>query len=327
MSSLYKEIQATSLGGPEVGETFYLVDSDFRTAAQGWTRGDKTGPLDLYDQKAPGTVFRTSDYTRDQLAIQAGIDAMIDFRGDALYYTPGSYSIGTTALELNSAGMRVLGPNVGHPKRSLVTVTDAIGAGYTVSVDDVEIANHTLIPITALDQISVSSGADRGYLHHLYWNAAGIATSTATEFCVATTAVDWLAEKCIFYVDDEQGPAFTLTSCQRWTIQDCDFYVGLTGVAWASVITFATSALGMVLRRNMFRGCGGATPAVFTNIITGIANVNGQLMAYHNFVDGSALATASAFETTFGTTTDVELAENYQTGDASGEGGIVIALA
>ena len=335
MSSLYKIARGMSLGVPEIGETFYVVDTNFRTSAQGWTQSDRTGPLDLYAEKNPGRVFYgagggtyspSNSYATDVLAIQAAVDAAVDFRGDVLAFSPGSFSL-ATAVALNVPGLRVLGPVVGHPKRSLVTVTDAIGDGYTISVDDVEIAYHTLIPITALNQISVASGADRGYLHHLYWNVAGIATSTSTQFCSATTAVDWLMENCSFYIDDEQGDVGTLTSCQRWVIQDNDFYVGLTGVAWESVFTFLTSALGMVARRNMFRGCGGATPALFTNIFTGVANVNGQLMAYQNYIDGTALATASAIETTFGTATDIELADNYQTGDATGEGGVVIALA
>mgnify|MGYP001560779651 CR=1 FL=1 len=335
MSSLYKIARGMSLGVPEIGETFYVVDTNFRTAAQGWTQSDRTGPLDLYAEKNPGRVFYgagggtyspSNSYATDVLAVQAAVDAAVDFRGDALAFSPGSFSL-TTAVALNVPGLRVLGPIVGHPKRSLTTVTDAIGAGYTISVDDVEVAYHTLIPITALDQISGSSGADRGYLHHLYWNTAGIAASTSTQFCAATTGVDWLVENCNFYVDAAQGDTFTLTSCQRWMFQDNDFYVGLTGVAWESVFTFVTSALGMVARWNMFRGCGGSTPATFTNIFTGVANVNGQLMAYQNFIDGTALATASAIETTFGTTTDIELAENYQTGDATLEGGIVIALA
>jgi hypothetical protein len=65
---------------------------------------------------------------------------------------------------------------------------------------------------------------------------------------------------------------------------------------------------------------------VFTNIFTGIANVNGQLRVSDCRVDGTALATAGDIETTFGTTTDIELIENYQSGDATTEPGVVIKL-
>jgi hypothetical protein len=65
---------------------------------------------------------------------------------------------------------------------------------------------------------------------------------------------------------------------------------------------------------------------VFTNIFTGIANVNGQLMISDCRVDGTALATSGDIEATFGTTTDIELTENYKSGDATTEGGILLVL-
>jgi hypothetical protein len=311
---------------PDFGETFYAVDSNFRTIAQGWSKSDRTGPLDLFLERNDGYVFRTGDFATDAAALQAAINAMVDFRGDKLFYTPGAYSVGT-ALTLDCAGMRVVGPPSGHPKSGRVTVTATVDAAYTVSVDDVEVAHHTIVPLTAANFLDVASGADRGYLHHLFYNAAGVAASTSTEFMNAAACVDWLTERCMFYVDAAQGDAFTLASSQRHVWQDCDFMVGLTTVAWASVFTFTTSALGNIARRCFFRSAGGATPAVFTNIFTGIANVNSQLMVTDCRIDGTALATATAIETTFGTQTDIELTENYQTGDATTEGGVLVVLA
>jgi len=315
---------------PDFGETFYGVDANYRTIAQGWSKADGTGPLDLWAERNPGYVYGSGGigglgYATDVLALQAAIDAMVDFRGDKLLLTPGSYSIGT-ALAMDVPGMRLLGPPVKHPKRGLVTVTATVDAAYTVSVDDVEIGYHTMIPFTATNFIDVASGADRGYLHHLFYNSGGVAASTSTEFLNGTTCVDWLAEQCTFYVDAAQGDAFTLTSSQRWVWQDLDFMVGITAIAWASVFTFLTSALGHICRRCYFRGAGGATAAVYTNIFTGIANVNGQLMVSDCRVDGTALATAGDIETTFGTTTDIEIVETYQSGDATTEGGTLVKL-
>jgi hypothetical protein len=324
---------ASKLDNDNYGQTLYVVDSDYRTLAQGWSKSDQTGPLDLVGQRNPGYVHYTpgglnTQYGTDAAALQGAIDYAVDFRGDKLYLTPGSYSI-ATALSMDCPGLRVMGPPVRHPKSARVTVTATIASAYslTAAADDMEIAHHKIVPLTAAKFLDVTAGADRAYLHDLFYDATGVAASTSTEFCNAAAALDWLVERCVFYVDAAQGDAFTLASPQRWVFQDNDFMVGLTTVAWASVFTFATSALGMVMRRNLFRGCGGATAAVFTNIVTGIANVNGQLMMYQNFVDGTALATGTAIETTFGTATDIELAENFQTGDASGEGGVVIALA
>jgi len=316
----------------DFGETFYVVDQDFRTAAQGWSTTDKTGPLDLYEQRNKGRVFYTAGVNvsghaaSDAAAMQAAIDACVDFRGDKVFLTPGSYAP-ATALTLDSAGMRLVGPRSGNPRSGRVTVTAGIDAAYTVSADDVEIGYHAMIPLTAANFIDVASGADRGYLHHLYYNSTGIAASTSTEFLNGTTCIDWLVEHCDFYIDAAQGDAFTLTSAQRWTWQDCDFTVGLSGIAWATVMTFLTSMLGSKARRLNFNTAGGATPAVYTAIFTGIANVNSQLMVTDCRVNGSSVSAGTAIETTFGTTTDIELAENYLTGDATTEGGVLITLA
>jgi hypothetical protein len=315
------------------GSTFYVVDSDRRTVAQGWSQADGTGPLDLWTQRNHGRVFYTSGgpigsaYATDAAAFQGAIDAAVDFRGDKVYLTPGAYSL-ATAVSIDCPAIRILGPKRGHAKQSVVSVTTAIDKAYTIAAagDDVEIAYQTLIPLTAKTTFSGTAAGDRGHLHHLFWDATGIATSTGTEFFNGAASQDWLVENCQFYVDAPQGDAFTLASSLRWVWQDCDFVVGLTAVAWASVFTFTTSALGNIARRCYFRGAGGATAAVFTNIFTGIANVNGQLLVSDCRVDGTALSTPGDIETTFGTTTDIELIENYLSGDATTEPGAVIKL-
>lgn len=314
---------------PDLGQSFYIVDSDFRTVAQGWSKADRTGPLDLFaarqSQGGAQYVYRTGDYGSDAAAIQAAIDAAVDYRNDKLIFTPGNPSI-ATALAVDVDGLRILGIPSGHPRRSSVTLTDAVGGGLTLTASNVEIGNMTLVPKTAQKSIVVTSG-DFGYVHDVYWNALGVATSTSTMGISAAASTDWLVERCIFNVDAAQGPAFDLTSSVRWTVQDCDFYVNLTTVAWASVVTFTTSALGNIFRGCTFRGCGGATAAVFTKIFTGVANVNGQLLVTDCRIDGTALSTGTDIETTFGTTTDIELIENYKSGDATTEGGTLIVLA
>ena len=322
---------------PDIGQVFYMVDSNYRTAAQGWSNAEGTGPLDLFAQYgqgaetyvyyAPGTGQPSGvTYATDRAAVQAMIDAQTDFRGDIGFFTPGAYSIATTALEFNVANARYLGPPVPTAYRSAVTITDAIGDN-NISVDNTEFGFLRFVPLTAQNFFQIASGADFGYMHDYLYDAQGIATSTSTEFVASAASEGWVIRRGVHVVDDEQGDAFALTSSVRWLWEDCDFYVELTGVAWESVFTFLTSALGNIARRCTFRGCGGATPAVFTNIFTGVANVNGQLLITDCRVDGTALATASAIETTFGTATDVEIIETFQSGDATGEGGVVIALA
>lgn len=307
---------------PDVGQVFFVVDSDFRTDVQGWSRPDGTGPVDLYSQRNTGYVFRTQDYANDAACIQAAIDAAIDSRGDMVVLTPGSYSIGT-ALAINKRGLRMVGVPVKNPKRSLVTITGTVADTLTVSVDDVELAFFRAVPLTAAAFLSVSSGADGGYLHDIHYDADGVAASTSTEFCNAAAATaDWLVENCYFSVDDLQGDCFTWATATGWVVRACEF---VTKVAsYATVFTLATNCQNNVIEDCYFNADADGT---YTNICTGAANENGQLTLLRNYVNGTALATATAIETGFGTTTDIELAENYQTGDATTQGGVLITLA
>ena len=134
---------------------------------------------------------------------------------------------------------------------NIFTVTGVIKIKNLVGTVSTVLATSTSLrlfagatAITAKNVIDITAAANRGYLHDLFYDATGITGSTSTEFCNGAASDDWLVERCAFYVDAAQGDAFTLASPVRWTWQDNDFYVGLTGIAWASVFTFATSALG-----------------------------------------------------------------------------------
>src|SRR3990170_3439982 len=88
---------------PDIGQYFYMVDSNYRTAAQGWSRADGTGPLDLWQARQPHgdqRVFYTPEtgnhgttYASQAAALQAANDAFIDLRGDPLSPPPKNYNI------------------------------------------------------------------------------------------------------------------------------------------------------------------------------------------------------------------------------------------
>ena len=109
---------AAKIDNDSYGQTFYIVDSDYRTSqpapqGQGWSQTDGTGPLDLQYQRNQGYVHYTpggivTPYTSDAAAFQGAVDKAVDFRGDKIYLTPGSYSIGT-AVSMDCASLRVLG--------------------------------------------------------------------------------------------------------------------------------------------------------------------------------------------------------------------------
>lgn len=319
---------------PDVGVVHYVVDSDFRTQVQGWTRPDWTGPLDLYIQRAQDTTEQYVHYApgtgqpagtvhaNDGAAIQAAIDATIAFRGDTVCLTPGSYTIATTALALNKANMRLLGVRARNPRAAQVTLTDAIGTNV-ISASDIEIGFMRQIPLTATSLWSVSNGANRGYVHNVMYDAQGVAASTSTEwFNASATASDWDIDNCYGIVDALQGDFFTWATATRWHVMNSEFHTEVA--SFATAFTMATNSVGNIVSRCRFSADADGT---FTNIFTGAANENQQLLVEYCVVNGTALSTGTDIETGFGTTTDIELVENYLTGDATTEGGVLIVLA
>lgn len=319
MANAIKQLLGTSdllLGG---GEIFYMVDSDFRTAAQGWSQADGTGPLDLFGTRNPGRVFRTEDgVTEDDSQLQAAIDAMVDFRGDTLFFTPGSYT-SATALTCDVPGARYLGPPSGNAMRAAASLT-GVAALMTVSVDDNEFANLRFVPVTATTVFSVASGADSGYIHKCFWDSEGVSASVETKFVVTTTNTDWLYEGNVYFVDGAQGEAYNPTAALRHRWIDELFIVN--GATWATSVLFETTAsAGCLFQRCLWIGEGGSS--LLTNPITGMAGAN---MAH--FIDcrfsGTLTPTLGNFETGFDATTGAETAETYQTGDATTEAGVVM---
>ena len=324
LKNLDGSLQARINGNyPDIGQVFYLVDANYRTSAQGWSRSDGTGPLDLWAERNDGYVFRTTDssYANDAACIQDAINAMVDYRGDTLLFTPGNYSVGTI-LAMNVANARYLGPPVAHARRAAAIFTDTVG-DHVLSGGDVEVAFLKFIPLTATSLFQIAAGGGC-WFHHFYYDADGVAASTSTEFLNASAALaDWTIEDFAVRVDAAQGDFCTLVSPQRWLVQRGHFWV--EGGTWASVFTFSTTPIGNLFDQLWFNGSGASS--AYTNLITGVANSDMQLMATRVYVNGTALATATAIETTFGTTGDIDIADCVQTGDATTEGGTLITLA
>ena len=275
----YAEVGLLKPSYPTIGQTFYVVDHDYRTAAQGWSRADRTGPLDLYEARKAGQggvqyVFRTSDYSApaDRSTIQAAIDQAVDFRGDTVFLTPGSYSIATTALDLNVANMRFLGPQTPagtYGARSQVTLTDAIGVN-TISADNIEVGFMKFIPLTALDFWNASAGADSGYFHDYFYDVRGIAASTATIFMdlVGGTNDYWVFKNFWQTTDEAQGPHLDIGDEVNDLLVE-DFLLSHGGGTTLAVALFDNTSAnadgGIVIRRGKGYTRGAASTAV-TNL-------------------------------------------------------------
>lgn len=229
---------------PDFGQVFYMVDSDYRTAAQGWSRADRTGPLDLHEARKSSAgsgqyVYRTADYSSDAVAIQAAIDAQVDFRGDALYFTPGAYSV-ATALAINVPDARWIAKPVSHPTLASASLTAAVAAAFapTAAADRMEIGYLSLIPLTAGTMWDV--GAVAGFhVHDTFWNTDGITASTATVgFVFATTSEFVHFDHNYVWVDGAQGPWIRAAGIIKGlTVRDFEIFV--EAGSWAAAIDLA----------------------------------------------------------------------------------------
>ena len=229
---------------PSFGQVFYIVDSDYRTAAQGWSQADRTGPLDLYEARQAGRggvqyVYRTGDYLTDSAALQAANDGLVDFRGDALIFTPGAYSL-ATAITVDVPDARWLGPQVSHPSTARASITAAVAAAIAPSAaaDRMEIGYLRLIPLTAATMFNF--GAVTGlHVHDTFYNTDGIAASTATIAFVLATASEFATfERNYVWCDAAQGAWIQAAGILKGlTIRD--FQIFQEAGTWAAAIDLA----------------------------------------------------------------------------------------
>ena len=225
----------------DFGEVHYMVDSDYRTIAQGWSRADRTGPLDLYLQRANAQlnyVFRTGDYGTDALAVQAGIDAMIDFRGDTLLFTPGAYSI-ATARTIDVPDARWLGPRTSHPVVARASITAAVANALAIgtAADRMEFGHLEFIPLTAGTMFDLAA-VDKLHVHDCFHNADGIAASTGTIFWApATSTQHMFFNRNYVFVDAAQGPWINCEGITKGLIVQ-DFVIVVEAGTWAVAIDF-----------------------------------------------------------------------------------------
>jgi len=225
---------------PDIGQYYYMVDSNYRTGAQGWSRADGTGPLDLWQARQPHgdtRVFYTPEtgnqgetFSSQAAALQAANDAMIDFRGDTLYFTPGNYNI-ATAVTVNVPYARWLGREYKSPqygcspcvRNTTITcgVTNALTASTANAVDGWELGYIRFVPITADESTLISAAQVNLYWHDFMVDYHGVAESAATAFQLWSGAVNFSCwENFTSLVDEAMGPLLdisaTIVRQSRW---------------------------------------------------------------------------------------------------------------
>lgn len=299
---------------PTFGQTHFIVDSDFRTAAQGWSRADRTGPLDLAEARrgSPGGVqyvFRTGDYATDAACLQAAHDAAIAFRGDTLFFTPGSLSIGTI-VNVTTETLRLLGPAVNYPLQARATLTATVDSALSLAAtaDDMELAFLKLIPLTNAVIADVTGAANRGYWHHFTYDADGVAGSTSTSLIdFGGAALDWRFDSFYILTDAAQAaPIVTTGDPIRMAINNFTHYHAGGTMAIGLLEVNGTASFGFDI------GPGLGLVAGVTAAVTTLVDVADQATAIshgltHDF-RGQGYATATTLITLAGTTAEWTIA-------------------
>lgn len=260
----------------DFGETFYVVDSDFRTAAQSWTTVDATGPLDLWQQRNPGRVFYTSggpitSLATDAAAVQAAVDAAVDFRGDVIRFLPGSLSLGAI-VTVDVPDLRILGPVRSHRSHIGITLTDTIGSHViSAAADRVEIGWLRFVPKTAVPFWAPATLCDNLYMHDFIFDQRTVTASIVNQFVVASgTFKNHVFERFTGFTDGAQAPILAYTVAQNLEIYDFVLWHGhlTTGATLAVALLFITGAsLGIAIEKGRCNLSGLASNAV-TNLVS-----------------------------------------------------------
>ena len=344
MPSLYKSVGSAGLGYPDIGQTFYLVDTNYRTAAQGWTQSDHTGPLDLWAEKNPGRVFYGAgagsgtgvgnQYASDSAAVQAAVDAMVDYRGDTLFWTPGNYSLGT-AIAVNVPAARWLGTAYKSPKYGCspavrnttitATVADVFADGATPPMANMEVAYLNFVPLTAEDIWNLSVVQNGLHFHDFIFDTVSVATSAATQFLVSAG----LTTQCLFdnfswFSIAPQGPVFEVDVPSNLVLSNFFHSHYSTGGTYAASLLDVTGATADSV--SLIGGRGQVSVGAGAGAVTALVTLAAQtasttVLSVFDFRGSIGYATASTLITTAGDAGEVDLSDCWISVIKGGAGG------
>ena len=332
---------------PEIGQYFYWVDSNFRTAAQGWSRADGTGPLDLWQAREPGgdtRVYYTPEtgnqgttYASQVASFNAARDAMIDFRGDTLFVTPGAYTIAAASTwDVPYATIRgpiTKAPYYGcSPKVRQASITCGVATTGTLllgaDADGLEVAHLRFIPTSAAPCFTVNAVAQNMHFHDFMWDCVGITADAGTEFMDVITTNDGieygLFEHFTWLVDSAVGPVFNIDVAQHFvTISHfLNINAETTGTYVTSLMDFSADGVdGIVITDGLGMVSNAGTSAV-TQLTNGAAQTGTDVILIAKFYGGVNYS-SGATALIAGTASDANLLNCYLGSVEGGAGGVL----
>ena len=323
---------------PEIGQYYYWVDSNFRTAAQGWTRADGTGPLDLWAARNPGHVFFTPEtgnpsttYSSQSTSFTAAMDEMINFRGDTLFVTPGAYTLGTV-LTWDVPYATIRGPETKapfygcSPRVRNASITMGVATTGTIllgaDADGLEVAHLRFVPTSAAPCFTANAVAQNMHFHDYMWDTVGIATDAGTEFMDVITTSDAIEyaqfEHFTLLADAAMGPMLNIDVAQHFVALNNFYIQGAETVGtWATaLIDYSLDGVDGISICDGLVHVSLAGAGAISVLITGAAQTGTSVIQVSK-VYGSIGLTAIAG----GTAGDADLLNNYIATTEGGTGG------
>lgn len=290
------------------GRIFWVSPSDGYTI-----EGRSYRASDGNDGLSPEKALRTIDRAWNLVKANAGDVIMLIPDGAS-----SGHTVQTSSIAADVAGVSMFGlpSGKGNMSKQRTTITTDITADEIMNVTaaDIEIGYVNIVPITASDAIDLSVAADNFYLHHFSLDFASPAVSTATVGITCAAASNVLIEDFYVECDGAQGNVIVGTGLLDSTIQN--FRIQQSAGTWASAILTGAATNRLHIHNGHFMPSNATLTAGVNG--TGATIASGVQVTDCRFSDSVTVAVDN-FDAG-----ECELAENYQLGVGSTDGGVLI---
>jgi hypothetical protein len=290
------------------GSVFWVAPSDGYTVD-----GRAYRASDNNDGLSPERALRTIDRAWNLVDANAGdVILLIPNGASAGHIVTGS----SVAADIAGVSMFGLPSGRGNRLRNRTSVTTTVTGDEIINVTaaDIEFGYFDIIPITASDGIDLTAAADGFYMHNFKIDMATPAVSTSTVGITMAAAEDILIEDFSVICDGAQGNAIVATAAIDSQIRNGTMLQ--SAGTWASAILCGAATTQLHIDHVDFLPAN----ATLTDGIngTGATIASGVLITRCLFADsvGTAVGNFGAGE--------AELAENFQLGVGSTDGGVLI---
>jgi len=289
---------------PQTGGSVYWV----APAASYTVDGRSYSASDDNDGLSPERALLTVDRAWNLVTANAG---------DVVVLLPGTHSP-SASIAADVAGVTMMGlpGGAGNVLKQKTTIAAVTGdQNINVTAANIEIAYLNFIPVTADSAIDISAAGDQCHIHHCSFDMATPAANTGTiGVDIIGAASNVLVDHCYFECDGAQGAAVAVGAAVDSIVEDCT--CSLSTGTWAAAMTTAAAVDRVIIRRCTFYAGNATITAGILGTTGGAASA--VLVSDCRFADSVSVAVDTYDAGT------AEIAENYQAGVGSTDGGVLI---